>query len=133
MKVSGNITLGGNLALTFANGYSPTGASLASFVVGGANVSLEKYFILSGDTGLSGVFGNQVTTGNIFNGLVPTVVLGGRQFAISYTGLLASNSLLGGHDVVLVPIAVPEAGVWRMLILGTAVQLGASRFFRRSR
>ncbi len=130
LKTSGNITLAGDLDGSLLNGYTPPDQSL-SYVVGGPNISLEKYFIIrnEGASPVSGFFANQITTGNMFNGAVPTIFFGTTQFVISYTGDYSTNSATGGYDVVLIP--VPEPDIWASLAGGLALQIALARFRRR--
>lgn len=130
VSVTGTISIAGDVRPSYVGGYIPPDQSNL-FVVGGTNIALEKYFVVinDGSDAVSGVFSNQVTAGNRFNGLVPTISIGGIEFAVSYSGDFATNSFTGGNDVVLVPI--PEPSAVPMIAGGLALLWLASR--RRSR
>lgn len=109
-----------------------TGLAVNSdFVVGEANVLSENYFIFNltaaGSTlSQTGVFvtgafaslnGQAISYANGF-GLVS---VGGQFYSISYQGDYATNSTIGGNDVVLSAIAVPEPGAFVLMLGGVGL------------
>ena len=57
------------------------------------------------------------------------VIIGGQEFALSYTGIYGSNSTIGGNDIVLT--AIPEPGMWGMILGGFGMLAGFRRLRRR--
>ena len=133
VKASGSVTLAGDLSLSVLNGMSFSPTPPANYVVGGANVAAQKFFLIDNDSGsaVTGAFSNQITAGNVFGGAIPTIFLSGQNFAVSYTGNFETNSTNGGYDVVLTP--VPEPGAWAMLLAGLALHLALTRFRLRKK
>ena len=133
VKVTGSVTLAGDLSGAVLNSFTFTPTLPANYVVGGSNTAAQKFFLIDNDgtDAVAGFFSNQVTTGNVFNGAAPTINLGGQEFAISYTGDVATNKTNGGNDVVLT--AIPEPGTWTMLAGAFAMQFAVARFRRRSK
>jgi autotransporter-associated beta strand protein len=131
VNISGSVTLAGNLTGTLLDGFVPTIAT--SFELGGPNFGVQKFFIIvnDGTDPISGVFANQETIGNPFNGAVPTITIDGQEFAISYTADFDTNSTSGGNDVVLVAV-VPEPGALIVFLWGSVFLSSACRLRRRS-
>jgi autotransporter-associated beta strand protein len=101
------------------------------YVVGGANSSLDNYFFLtlSNNTDLvSGKFAMVTSDGVNFTGInytssnllgnssVGTFTLNGQEWAIDYTGNIATNSDTGGNSVVIT--AIPEPASYVLLAFG---------------
>jgi hypothetical protein len=126
VNVTGTLSIAGNLTGALLDGFVPTSVAAEDYQFGGPNFGLQKFFIVVNDgaDAVSGMFANQITTGNPFDGAVPTVVLDGQEFAISYTGDSGSNSTSGGNDIVLV--AVPEPGTLAAFLTASAL-LGFAR------
>lgn len=106
-----------------------TGLAVNSdFVVGEGNVLSENYFIFNltaaGSTlsqtgvyvtgGFASLNGQAISYTNGF-GLVN---VGGQFYSISYQGDYATNSTIGGNDVVLSAVAVPEPGAFVLILSG---------------
>jgi autotransporter-associated beta strand protein len=109
LVLSGGSTLTlGNATLTGTLGYTPSAA--------------DQLFIITGAGSVSGTFNGIPQNG--------TVTLGGYTAKVSYTGLVGSNALTGGNDVVLFNFApVPEP---MLALAAAAVGLVTFRLTRRS-
>ena len=57
------------------------------------------------------------------------VFVDGQEFAISYTGNYATNSTIGGDDIVLT--AIPEPGTWGMILSGFGMLIGFRKLRKR--
>jgi len=88
-------------------------------VTGGANVSGTIYYSGANDRFVADGVGN--TIGDVY--------IGTQEFALSYTGMSASNSTIGGNDIVLT--AIPEPGTWGMILGGFGMLIGFQKFRKR--
>jgi len=103
IAMKGTLTLADvNLDGAFVNGFTPA--------IG------NEFFLFTGATSVSGVFGNQLAPDALSGGL-PRVMIGTQEFAISYSANAGSGSLTGGHDVALLAL-VPEPGAAGLLLAG---------------
>lgn len=132
ISVTGSVTISGALDASFVNGYTPTHVASLSvpYVIGGANTTLDKFFIIINDgaDAVNGTFSNQVMSNTIF-GTLPTITFGNQPFAISYTGDAATNSTIGGNDIVLT--AIPEPNELTFFAGGIALQIAWFRLRKR--
>jgi len=114
------------------------------------NTGLDNYFVFNLGTGLvTGRFSTldvdvsgADTVGTIYysgtndrfaadgvGNTIGDVIIGGQEFALSYTGIYGSNSTIGGNDIVLT--AIPEPGMWGMILGGFGMLAGFRRLRRR--
>ena len=128
LAVSGEISLAGDLQGSLINGFNPASATVNPETLH-INLDGDKFFIASG-SGITGNFSNEGPANVNLPGF-GTVMIGGREFAISYSGNAVANSFTGGTDVVL--MAIPETNILGMMLCGLAVitGIGGSRRFGR--
>ena len=93
--VAGQLTLGGNLKVSRANGFN--------LAVG------QKFFILddSGNSSVSGTFSNTTDGGTLYTDS------NGDTFYVDYTDSAGDGS--AGNDVSLTVLTVPEPSVWALM------------------
>jgi autotransporter-associated beta strand protein len=108
IKITGLTSLNGELNVALINGFTLTAEG-------------QLFGIVDATGGLSGSFSNLAEGGTVLTS-------NGYDLKITYTGLITDNSVsqIGGNDVVLYSVAVPEAST--ALLFGVA---GTLLFFRR--
>ena len=105
-----------NLGSTLSTGRFTT---LDIDIIGGANVTGTIYYSGANDRFAADGVGN--TIGDVY--------IGSQEFALSYTGVMLSNSTIGGNDIVLT--AIPEPSTWGMILGGFGMLIGFQRLRKR--
>lgn len=148
VSLGGNLSIGTGVTLML-NASLSQGASLYLSLNPSdpthTNVTLQNYFVFNlannsasvtgrfdqlsdglGHTAMIDYSGNNPFSGS--NG-IGYASLNGMQYAISYSGNFATNSTLGGNDIVVT--LVPEPQAWTMLIGAATMLVCASRLPQR--
>ena len=123
LLVTGNISLGstGNLALTLQTGYASTVGDVLYLIVSGNTGSISGSFATVNGIALTGAGNDQFSMD------------GYDTWRIIYGASAADGTIIGGNDVAVQLMAVPEPATWAMLVSGMGMLVFTQRIRRRTR
>lgn len=98
------------------------------YVPDGPNANLANYFVFSLQNGLTSGRFDFVSDGVnrqavLYAGDIGVAAIGGTELVLSYRGNAATNTTIGGQDLVITAYAVPEPSVVVLLVIGLGLLL----------